>query len=163
MPVAIDLTSARDRLGLATRLRDVPITSTVRGVWFAMAADHIRRLGRAETVTWRTVVDERRRYPFLSYPLREYLDELAIAGAIIDPKDPGGGIRAIWRDATAMYLATPFGRSLVRLLKPNPVRYMRWLADHRDHFCNYGEWSIIEHNPNYVTIEMTDEFIWLET
>ncbi len=68
----------------------------------------------------------------------------------------------IWRNAASHYLSTAFGRSLVALI-PSPIRYIRWLADHRDHFCNHGTWTVIEHDANYVTMEMKDELIWLET
>src|SRR6185312_10154395 len=103
--VAVDIRSARDRLDLARRLSDTPASATVRGVWFSMAADHVQRMGRAETVAWRTAVRTRRRFPFLSYSLREYLEELAVAAAIVDPMSPGDGIRQIWRRATSSYVA----------------------------------------------------------
>ncbi len=128
-----------------------------------MAADHVRRMGRAEASLWRATAPQRRRAPFLSYPLREYLEELALAAAIVDPSNPHEGMRLIWRGATSMYLETPFGRSLVRLLKPNPVRYLRWLAEHREHFCNYGRWTVIAEVEGHAIIDMRDEYIWLES
>lgn len=136
--------------------------AVVRGIWFSMAADHVRRIGRAESLAWQRVVYGRRRLPFLSYPLREYIEELATAAAIVHPNDPGEGMREIWRDAASTYVATPFGRSLVRLFKPNPLRPLEWLAAHRDHFCNYGTWRVVRHADHYVTMEMHDEFIWLQ-
>jgi len=160
--VAVDIRSARDRLDLARRLSDTPASATVRGVWFSMAADHVQRMGRAETVAWRTAVRTRRRFPFLSYSLREYLEELAVAAAIVDPMSPGDGIRQIWRRATSSYVATPFGRSLIRLIGRNPLRYLGWLAEHRDHFCNYGEWRLVPRSEGYAVMEMKDEFIWIE-
>ncbi len=160
---SIDLGSVRNRLGLATRLSDVPLASTVRGVWLTMAGDHVKKLGRAEAATWHSAVPQRRRVPFLSYSLREYMEELAVAGAIVNPKDPAEGMRVVWRASTSMYLTTPFGRSLVRLLSPNPLRCMSWLVDHHDHFCNYGQWSLVQHADRYVTMEMKDEYVWIDS
>jgi len=159
---ALDIHSARDQLGLPRRIRDVPLTSNVRGVWFSMAADCVRKLGRPEAAAWERMVPQRRRLPFLSYSLREYLEELATAGAIIDPKHPGEGVRHIWRQATSQYLATPFGRSLLRMLKIDPHKYLMWLCAHRDHFCNYGNWSVTMREPGYSVLEITGEYIWIE-
>ncbi len=153
----------RDQLGLAERIRDVPVSATVRGVWFSMAADYVKKLGRTETIAWQAVVPHRRRVTFLNYSLREYLEELATAAAIVNPHDPAEGIRAIWREAAAAYVSTAFGRSLVRLLKPNPLRYMTWLTENRDHFCNYGHWRLVRHGDHYVTMEMESEYIWLDS
>jgi hypothetical protein len=47
-------------------------------------------------------------------------------------------------------------------LKPNPLRYLRWLTDHREHFCNYGRWNVVSHAEGYATVEMENEYIWLE-
>ena len=127
-----------------------------------MAADHLQRLGRAETLAWRRVVGSRRRLPFLTYSLREFLEELAVAAAIVDPNDPGEGMRRIWRDAASSYVATPFGRSLLRLFKPNPSRSLSWLAQHRDQFCNHGAWNFVQRSERYAIMEMRDELIWLE-
>ena len=127
-----------------------------------MAADHVRRMGRAEAVAWQRSVRSRRRVPFLSYPLREYLEEVATAAALVDPKDPGEGMRQIWRHAASSYVETPFGRSLLRLFRPNPVRPLTWLAEHHDHFCNFGTWRLRIHAVGHATMEMRDEYIWLE-
>jgi uncharacterized protein (TIGR02265 family) len=159
---AIDLRVARDHLGVARRLSDVPLSANVRGVWFSMAADYIQKLGRTEMLAFRAAVPRRKRLPFLSYSLREYIEEIAVAAAIANAKDPGEGLRQIWRNAAPSYLSTPFGRSLLRLILPSPLQYMKWLVDHRDHFCNYGRWSFIPHAEGHVTMEMKTEYIWLE-
>ena len=163
MPIPeLDIHSVRDQLGLPRRIRDVPLSSNVRGVWFSFAADYVRKLGRPEAATWERMVPHRRRLPFLSYSLREYLEELATAGAILDPKHPGEGVRKIWWNSTSQYLATPFGRSLLRMLKLNPHKYLMWLCAHRDHFCNYGRWAVTLREPGYSVLEISDEYIWIE-
>jgi uncharacterized protein (TIGR02265 family) len=159
---AVDIDSARDQLGLPRRIRDVPVTSNVRGVWFSMAADCVKKQGRAEVAMWERMVPHRRRLPFLSYSVREYLEELATAGAIIDPKHPGEGVRKIWWQATSQYLATPFGRSLLRLLKIDPHKYLTWLCTNRDHFCNYGRWTVSAKEPGYSVLDIRGEYIWIE-
>jgi uncharacterized protein (TIGR02265 family) len=159
---AIDLRAARDQLDVTRRLREVPLTSSVRGVWFSMTAKYVCKLGPAEAAMWERMVPRRRRMPFLSYSLREYLEELATAAAIIDPKTPGEGVRQIWREAAPQYLATPFGRSLLGLLKTDPHKYLTWCCTHRDHFCNYGHWRTVFREPGYSIMEITGEPIWIE-
>jgi hypothetical protein len=153
----------RAKLGVSQRVRDVPLTARVRGIWFSMTSDFIQKLGRGETAMFRSIVPARRRVPFLTYSLREYLEELALAGAVVDARDPAEGIRRIWQDCVPMYLATPLGRSVARLLDIDLVRYLRWCVDHRDHFCNYGQWSLQEHESGHVTIEMENEYVWIES
>ena len=161
--VALDVRSVRDHLEVARRVSDIPLTATVRGVWFSMAADYVQRLGPSEAATLRAALPRRRRVPFLNYSLREYVEELAMSAAIVNAKDPWEGMRTIWRSATSAYVATPLGRSLVNLIRPEPLRYMRWLVEHRDHFCNYGNWRLVQHGDGYVTMEMENEYIWLES
>jgi uncharacterized protein (TIGR02265 family) len=153
----------RSSLDLSQRVHDAPSEATVRGVWFGMIADHVRDLGAADLLALRSAVPRRTRVPFLQYSLREYLEELAIAGGIIAPNNPIEGIRAIWRDATMGYTRTAFGRSLVRLLRYDPSRYMTWMVNHRDHFCNYGNWSISKPEPHYVVMYLQSEYIWIDS
>jgi uncharacterized protein (TIGR02265 family) len=159
----IDLERARTVLRLDDRLADTPADASVRGFWFSATARHVARLGPAESVALRRATGGPSRIPFRMYPVRDYLNELAAAAAISNPQDPDEGVRSIWRSGVSAYVDSPFGRSLVRLLRPNPVRYVGWLARHREHFCDYGEWQMIEHSPGYVTMEMKDEYIWIET
>lgn len=161
--LAVDLHSVHERLGTSRRVRDVPLAATVRGVWFSMAEDFVEKLGRGEAATLRSVRPRRRRVPFLTYSLREYLEDLAAAGAIVDATNPGEGMRRIWLDNVPMYLATPLGRYIATLLNIDLVRYLRWCVDHRDHFCNYGSWRLVEHGPRYVTMEMENEYIWIDS
>lgn len=153
----------RRTLELSGRLKDIPEGGWVRGVWFSMAHDHVKRLGRAEALAWRSAIPNRKRVPFLQYSEREFVEELAIAAAIVNPEDPAEGARKIWRDAASMYTNTAFGRSLMRLLRPGPTRCLNWLANHRDHFCNYGRWQVVQHAEGYATMEMAGEFIWIES
>ncbi len=54
-----------------------------------MAPDYIKTRSDADLVAWRAAVTPRRRVPFLTYPLREFLEESAIGSAIVSPNDPG--------------------------------------------------------------------------
>ena len=159
----MDLEKMRAVLGVAQRVADTPPSASTRGVWFLTTSRHMARLGRGELVAWREATGARTRTPFRMYPVREYIEELAVAAAITNPEDPATAIREIWRGAVPVYMGSAFGRSLVRLIRPNPLRFVRWLADHRDHFCDYGKWRLVEHGTGYVTMEIEDEWVWIET
>jgi uncharacterized protein (TIGR02265 family) len=159
--VKIDIAAARERLEVERRVRDIPRGATVRGVWFGLCAEFVRRLGPTQALAWRSAVHGRR-VPFRAYPLREYIEESAIGAAIVNADDPREGMHRMWRRSSSMYLETPFGRSLLRLLRPSPLRYLQWLVDHRDHFCNYGRWRLVKHGDGHVTMEMEREYIWIE-
>ncbi len=158
----VDLAGARDALGLSDRLAAASASATVRGVWFSMLADHMKRMDAASRQAFARTVPARRRSAFGHYSLREYLNELAVAGTLTSPRDPGAGIRQIWRGVAGAYTSTPFGRSLLRLLRPDPARFVCWLVDHRDHFCNYGSWKITRREDNYILMDIEDETIWIE-
>lgn len=138
-------------------------TARVRGVWSALTARQVRRAGPDTYLAWQRAAAPPTRIPFRMYPASDYLRELALAGVALSPDDPGDGIRSIWRGATTFYLDLPFGRSLARLLMPNPMSYLTWLVAHRDHFCSYGSWRIESVAPGHVTMELRDELIWIET
>jgi len=159
----VNLEQARATLGVTQRIADTPPTASTRGVWFLTTSRHLAHLGRAELVAWRSATGARSRIPFRMYPVREYIEELAVAAAIADPADPVAAIRDIWKRAVPTYMDSPFGRSLVRLIRPNPLRFVRWLADHRDHFCDYGKWHLVERATGYVTMEIQDEYVWIES
>lgn len=160
---AINLEQVRVVLGVDQRIADTPPTASTRGVWFLTTSRHVARLGKADFTAWRSVTGARTRIPFRMYPVRQYIEELAVAAALTNPDDPAAAIRSIWRGAVPTYVDSPFGRSLLRLIRPNPLRFVRWLADHRDHFCDYGKWHLIERGTGYVTMEIADEYVWIET
>jgi uncharacterized protein (TIGR02265 family) len=158
---AVDLPRARESVDLARRLSDLPANAGIRGAWFSTTSAHMRRLGVAEAMAWKRATRGRIRLPFLYYPLREYLDELAVAGVLTCPHDATEGMRRIFRGATPDYLSTPFGRTLLQPLRPNPVRYIKWVVDYHHHFCNYGSWSVKRNSDTHYTIEMKDEYVWI--
>src|SRR5215468_4178168 len=105
---SVDLEQVRASLGVAKRIADTPAGASTRGVWFLTTARHMTRVGRAELVAWREATGGRSRIPFRMYPVREYIDELAVAAALTDPDDPVRAIRAIWSGAVPTFLSSAF-------------------------------------------------------
>lgn len=161
--LTLDLQVARRSLDLDARLRSVPASAEVRGVWFRMHADAVARLGAPAVETWRKAAHPRSRWFFRMYDVRSYLEELAVTGAIIDPSDPGRGIRAIWRGATSQAPIFHVTSYLEMMLRPEPIAALRWLERHRDIFCSYGKWHFEERSPGHVVMHFFDEYIWIDT
>jgi uncharacterized protein (TIGR02265 family) len=159
----LDLPSSQHGLDLEDRMLHAPASARVRGVWSSLTARQVRRAGLDAYAAWQRAAAPPTRIPFRMYPVSDYLRELALAGSILSPDDPGEGIRSIWRGATTWYLDLPFGRSLARLLRPNPTSYMTWLVAHRDHFCSYGSWRIDVAGPRQIVMELRDELVWIES
>lgn len=160
---AIDLSIVEESLHLSEQLAGVPLGSEVRGVWFSITSQHMARLGRVNDLAWRAAVDVPRRKVFRLYPVTEYLRELAAAGAIVDPSDPREGVRRIWRAGAELFGASLIGRSIARLVNPNPLTALRFVERTRDHSCNYGTWEIERVEPGYAVLRIENEYIWIDS
>src|SRR5215510_1397008 len=98
----------------------VPQSARIRGIWFKMTADALRRRGPAMVVPFQNAGGGAARWAFLLYDAREYLVEAALAATLLNPADPREGLRAIWRNATN-YSNVLHPGSFIHLLKPDPM------------------------------------------
>jgi uncharacterized protein (TIGR02265 family) len=158
----VDLPQAVAQLDLDRRLRETPPNAQTRGVWFAMTADYMRRQGPAVDAAWRAAVKVPSRTIFRMYSLREYMQEVAMAAAVLDPSDPLGAMRVIWRNTPRYYTSSVIGRSCLRLLRPEPLAAWRWCERHREHFCNYGSWRLEVRGSDHVIMHYFDEYLWID-
>jgi uncharacterized protein (TIGR02265 family) len=158
----VDLAEVTALLDLDRRLRETPASAGIRGIWFAMTADYMRRQGQAVEAAWRAAVRVIPRTIFRMFPLRDYLRELAFASAVLDPNNPIEAMRAIWRNTPRYYTSSVIGRSCLRLLRPEPLAAWRWCERHREHFCNYGSWRLEVRGADYIIMHYFDEYLWLE-
>jgi uncharacterized protein (TIGR02265 family) len=160
LPLDNDPPAAGSVLDLDQRVRAVPANAAVRGVFFNMARDALRRRGlEAAAERIETLRAPRRSYLF--YPVADMLVAYASAGALI-AEDPREGMRAILLDGSRYFAASWFGRSLQRFLGANPEPAIRWLAHSRDHLANYGDWRVEVRRPGYVVVLMVEEYIWID-
>ena len=162
MAVILDLQQASAALDLNERLRAAPRSARIRGIWFKMTTDALRRRGPAVAVPFQNAGGGASRWAFLLYDAREYLAEAALAAALLDPTDPREGLRAIWRNA-AGYSSVLHPGSFLHLLKPDPMVALRWLVRHRDHFATYGAWRLEERSPEHAVMHIEDELIWIDS
>lgn len=159
--VSVDLSRISESLALEERIKRIPSTAMVRGVFFNLVDRELRRRGLAASPAWRVESEAPRRMHAL-YPAPDLLRALALGGALIDP-DPKQGVREIFLHAAPFVGDTWFGRAFRSVFSPDPVQALRWLERSHDYMCNYGRWRVEERGPGRATLHMFDEYCWIDS
>lgn len=159
--LTVDLDRARAELELDSRLARVAATAALRGVWFTTIGDAVGRAGPGAVAAFQHLARPKSRWFFRLYPLAEYLEEIAVAAAILAPEDARAGVAAIWRH-NHEYSGFLHPNTFMRLLRPDPVEPLRWLVRHHDHFANFGAFRLQERGPGDVVMHLENEYIWID-
>jgi uncharacterized protein (TIGR02265 family) len=157
--------SALDFVGaycdLEKRLVDIPPAARARGIWVRTFEAEIDKVGqlerylrifpsRASTLGW--------------LPCSEAVARVAVCGALYaSPSDVHAGMRRIGQVQPLRFSESLLGRSLIRLLSPDPVRVLQQGAAARRQTCNYGQWDYDFSQPRRATVRHRDEYGWLES
>jgi uncharacterized protein (TIGR02265 family) len=89
---------------------------------------------------------------------------VAVCGALYaSPSDVHAGMRRIGQVQPLRFSESLLGRSLIRLLSPDPVRVLQQGAAARRQTCNYGQWDYDFSQPRRATVRHRDEYGWLES
>jgi uncharacterized protein (TIGR02265 family) len=161
--LSIDLKAAREQLRLDERLAKIPSTAGVRGVWFNMMPQHLKRIGRGAEAAYRAAGCGKPRTLYKLYAVGEFLEELLIGGAITRPDDAAAGMREIWRHNIDAFYQSLIGRSVKRLVRPSPATALRWVERSRHLSCNYGSWWVEAVTPEYSVMHLNNEYIWIDS
>jgi len=161
--LSIDLEAARDQLRLDERLAKIPSTAAVRGVWFSMMPQHMKRIGRGAEAAYRASGCVKPRTLYKLYAVGEFLEELLVGSAITRPDDAAEGMREIWRHNIDAFTNSLLGRSVARLVRPSPTTALRWVERSRHLSCNYGDWWVEAITPQYSVMHLHEEYIWIES
>jgi uncharacterized protein (TIGR02265 family) len=145
---------------LESRLRAVPSTALVRGMFFNMVGDHLKRCGLEGKA--RSIVGARRRI-YALYPVQELLVAFGEAAPLVSPQDPAEGLRQIWSGGSRYFADSWLGKAFQRFIRPDPASALEWLEGAHDHFCNYGRWRVERVHTTRVMLHMFDEYIWIES
>ncbi len=158
----VDLGKARATLDLDSRLRLLPAHASVRGFYFKQTADELARRGPATVAAHRRLSPVKSTWFFRMYAIRDYLEDLASAAAVLAPDDPPSAIRAIW--ANGPRYAPLFNASrFLGLLGTDVTAVAAWLETHRHFFANYGRWRLERREPGYFIMHYFDECIWIDS
>lgn len=147
---------------IVSRLRVVPPSASVRGLYLRSFDTVLQRAGRAQL--YRDFFEGERWSPIRMYPLQDYMVRLALAGASLrSPERVHEGMHDIWRTNATTFASSLLGRTMLRLLSNDPVRLTeQGLAARRQTF-HYGHWEIVSHGPRAVEMVYREEYLWIES
>ena len=144
------------------RLRDVPPSARVRGLYFKSVLNVLERLDKLDQFARLYPLQPRSALKF--YPVKDYLVELATAGAIVtSPSDLHQGILEITRRNAAAFSASVLGRVLIRVLAHDPVRVTEQGLAARRQSTSYGDWHLERHGPRDISMVYHAEYMWIES
>jgi uncharacterized protein (TIGR02265 family) len=144
------------------RLRDVPGTALVRGVFFRPIASVLDEAGELSSYSER--FGSLQHYHSLTfYPLTDYLVRLASAGAVLrSPAELMRGVADISRQNAREFAASLLGKALIEELANDPLRLLEQGLAMRRQTANYGRWELVRHGPRELEVRYTDEYIWIQ-
>jgi uncharacterized protein (TIGR02265 family) len=147
---------------LVDRLKVVPPSALVRGLYLKSLEAIVQRAGRAGL--YREYFAGERWSAIRMYPLRDYMIRLAVAGAALhSPEQLHQGMHDVWRTNATTFASSLLGRTMLRLLSHDPVRLTeQGLAARRQTF-QYGHWEIVRHGPRSIEMVYREEYIWIES
>jgi uncharacterized protein (TIGR02265 family) len=157
----VDFAEVSRKLDLERRLHDTPATARVRGVFARLLQQSLRSRGLASSLDVASLLGEQPR-SYRLYPARAMLIAYARAGALVH-SDPGEGIRTLFREIADPFSRSWYGRTLQRLLRPDPISALEFLERSRDHMVNFGMWRVEPLRPGHAVLHIIDEYFWIET
>jgi len=144
------------------RLKDVPPSARIRGLYFTNALGVLRQAGRLPA--YLEFFPEERWSKLRWYPVGDYLLRLAVAGAALaGPEQLHAGMRRISRQNVTEFTASLLGRMLLRMLSKDPVRLTEQGIASRRQSMNYGNWSIARRDERSLEVVYRSEYIWIES
>jgi uncharacterized protein (TIGR02265 family) len=155
--VTLDLTRTLD---LEQRLKDVPPTAAVRGIFARLLEDSLARRGLSGAVDLRAIVGERPR-SYRLYSARKLLVAYATAGALLH-SSPEEGVRIIFSEISAPFANSWYGQAFRRFLRIDPLSGLEWLDRTHDSIVNFGTWRAQSLGPGRAILHMIDEYFWID-
>jgi uncharacterized protein (TIGR02265 family) len=147
-------------LDLSWRLKAIPESAAVRGVFFNQLRDALRRTLRIDETTLDQLAGGSKQSHKM-YPAREFARMSAFAGALAH-RDPLEGMRQLSRGMASFFSTTWYGRAFQRVLRPDPPKAVQWVAFSRDYISNYGHLRVEPRGANRLLVHIYDEYCWIE-
>jgi uncharacterized protein (TIGR02265 family) len=161
MPIVVDLARSSSQLDLEQRLRDLPSTAMVRGIFFRLLGDETQKRGISAVKEVRELLEGKDVWRL--YPARELMIAYATAASMIDP-DPNHGLRALFHGIAPSYAKTWYGQLFRKFLgTPDPARALRYIERAKERVSNYSTWRLETLGPRHVVLHMFDEYFWIES
>ncbi len=147
---------------IVDRLRVIPPSAMVRGVWIKNVEKQVDRNG--VMTAYREYFPYDRYGTLPHYPLSDFLIRLACAGALVaSPERVHPGMFLITKGNAESFMETILGRVMLRVLSRDPVRLLeQGMAARRQSFT-YGHWEIRRHSEHEVEVVHQNEYWWIES
>lgn len=146
---------------LEERARWIPESAQVRGLFFDSVERVLEGAGLLEE--YRELCPTRRS-SVRFYPVTEYLEHAAIGAALIaSPERVHEGLETIGRRNAVAITGSALGRTLLRVLDPDPRRLLEQGALGKRLSCNYGRWYVSFPSERCAVVTMRDEYIWIDS
>jgi uncharacterized protein (TIGR02265 family) len=147
---------------IVERLRLIPPSAQVRGVWMKNVERQVDRLGL--TARYRSYFPNDNFSSLSFYPVSDLLIRTACAGAIVAPPEQvHAGMFLITKGNAEAFMDTLLGRIMLRVLSRDPVRLLeQGLAARRQTFT-YGHWEIRRHSAREIEMVHESEYWWIES
>jgi uncharacterized protein (TIGR02265 family) len=147
---------------IVERLEVIPPSAQVRGLWINAVEKQIRKRGKWEL--YHEYFPDDRYSTFAFYPLAQYLERLACAGAIaVSPIRVHEGMSLLMRGNAEAFVDSLLGRVMLRVLSRDPVRLVeQGIAARRQSFT-YGRWELRRHGERDIELVHQEEYNWIES
>jgi uncharacterized protein (TIGR02265 family) len=147
---------------IVERLRDVPPSARVRGLYFKSVGNVLREFGKL--AAFEEYFPAERHSSLTFYPLADYLLRLAVAGALTrTPGELHEGIREITRQNSTAFASSLLGRVLIRILDRDPIRLTEQGLAARRQSTTYGGWQLVRRGPSQIEVIYRGEYLWIES
>ena len=147
---------------LEARLRDVPASARIRGVWVRSMEDALERHGKLRA--FREWFPGERASVLRWYSVPGFLQQLAVAGALVaSPAELHRGMHEIAFGNATGFAQSLIGKTLIRILSPDPVLVIQQGAAAQRQCATYGRWTVELPRPRAVRMVMRSEYIWIES
>jgi uncharacterized protein (TIGR02265 family) len=161
MPVVVDLARAATQRDLEQRLRDLPSSAMVRGIFFRLLKDDAAKRGISAAKELESLLS--RKDVWRLYPARELMIAYATAASMIDT-DPNEGLRALFHGMAPSYSRTWFGQLFRKFLGiSDPARAISYIERAKERVSNYSTWRLEIVEARHLVLHMFDEYFWIES
>lgn len=146
---------------LEERLAKIPPAASVRGMYPRSVLNVLQKAGRQ--APYLELFGTRNASAIRFYPLSEYLLRLAAGGAILaSPAEVHEGMFEISRRNALMFAESLLGRTMLRVLSPDPARLMRQAVAAQRSSTNYAQWTLDLPSDREAVMNFRDEYNWIE-
>jgi len=147
---------------ITDRLKQVPPSARIRGVWFRILDKALAERGLGDRYQELFPGPRLRALPM--YPVSEFLVRAAVAGALIaGPGKLHEGMFEMAHENAHEFARSLFGRTLIRLLARDHRRLTQQAIASSRQTTNYGNRVATFPDEHTVEVHYRDEYVWIES